>query len=264
MKQENADYYWRVLATGLGFILFGLGAMFLTVAAFPFLYVLPKGNRSKRARWCIHKCFAAFIWTVERLGLMNFEVIGRERLQGCGSQLVLANHPTLIDVVALIALIPDASCVVKQALWKNPFVALVVRAAAYISNAEPEGVIDACVDEMQHSQPLIMFPEGTRTVPGKPLHFQRGAAYIALRSGRPFLPVLIHCEPSTLTKGAAWYRIPKRKFTLRLQVMEPMYTSALIADAIDSPLHARRLTAALEEFFTNQLKYHGYIKLPEA
>ncbi|TXG93243.1 MAG: 1-acyl-sn-glycerol-3-phosphate acyltransferase [Rhodocyclaceae bacterium] len=264
MNRGHTDcYYWRILATGLGFILFGLGALFLSVAAFPFLYAFSKETRSQRARWCIHKCFAGFMWTAEKLGLMKFEVIGRERLSNCGSQLVLANHPTLIDVVALIALIPDASCVVKQALWKNPFVACVVRAASYISNATPEGVIDACVSEMQRPHPLVIFPEGTRSIPGQPLHFQRGAAYIALKSGRPLLPVLVQCSPSTLTKGVAWYRIPKRKFTLRIQILESMATSALIAEANDSPLQARRMTAALEAFFTDQLEHHGYLNHAE-
>lgn len=264
MIKGGADhYYWRVFATALGFLAFGLGALFLTLVAFPMLFLLPQGVRAEKARWCIHKCFAAFMWTVERLGLMNFEVSGREHLRNCGSHIILANHPTLIDVVALIALIPNASCVVKQALWRNPFMGAVVRCASYISNAEPERVIDECVAEVQLPRPLIIFPEGTRSILGRKLQFQRGAAYITLRSGKPFLPVLIHCEPRTLTKGAAWYRIPKRKFTLHVNVLPAMGASALIGETISSPLQARRLTAAFESFFTGQLTHHGYTNLAE-
>jgi 1-acyl-sn-glycerol-3-phosphate acyltransferase len=257
-------YPWRIFATALGFIFFGAGALVLSFLVFPLLYVLPKQTRSITARWCIHKSFAIFMWAAQASGLMKFEVIGRERLKSCGGQLILANHPTLIDVVALLALIPNASCVVKQAVWKNVFFAGVVRAAAYISNAQPEGVIDACVQDMKQPRPLIIFPEGTRTVPGQALRFQRGAAYIAMKSKQNFLPVLIHCEPSTLTKGTPWYQIPSSQFTLRIQVLEPMPTSAWIESEIQAPLQARRLTAALENFFTKQMKHHEHIKHAEA
>lgn len=256
-------YPWRICATALGFIFFGLGALVLSLLVFPLLYLLPKQTRFIKARWCIHKSFAMFMWAAQASGLMRFEVIGRERLTNCGGQLILANHPTLIDVVALLALIPNASCVVKQAVWKNIFFAGVVRAAAYISNAKPELVIDACIEDMKQPRPLIIFPEGTRTVPGQALHFQRGAAYIAMRSKKTFLPVLIHCEPSTLTKGSPWYQIPSSQFTLHIQVLEPVPTASLLDSEMDSPLQARRLTAAFENFFTKQMKHHGHIKHAE-
>jgi 1-acyl-sn-glycerol-3-phosphate acyltransferase len=116
---------------------------------------------------------------------------------------------------------------------------------------------------MKQPRPLIIFPEGTRTVPGHALHFQRGAAYITMRSKQTFLPVLIHCDPSTLAKGSPWYQIPSSQFTLQIQVLEPVLTSALIDSEMDSPLQARRLTTAFEDFFTKQMKHHGYIKHAE-
>lgn len=250
-------YYWRLVATAGCFALFGFGGLALTTLMFPLLLFLPGETRAHRARWCVHKCFALFMWVIERLGLMRWEVHGAQHLRACGNQLILANHPTLIDVVALLALIPDASCVVKRALWNNPFVSGVVRAAGYISNADSQQVIDDCVDDLRHRHPLVIFPEGTRSVPGCPLHFQRGAAYIALRSARPVLPVLIQCHPSTLTKGAKWYRIPARRFVLRIEVLAPIEVQHWVGAAEPPTLQARRLTHALEAYFTDQLNQHG-------
>jgi hypothetical protein len=51
---------------------------------------------------------------------MTYQIEGGERLQRDGL-LVLANHPTLIDVVCLISLLPNADCVVKRAVACNPF-----------------------------------------------------------------------------------------------------------------------------------------------
>jgi hypothetical protein len=42
--------------------------------------------------------------------------------------MIIANHPSLIDVVFLIGLVRQANCVVKQSLWENPFTRGPVRA----------------------------------------------------------------------------------------------------------------------------------------
>jgi 1-acyl-sn-glycerol-3-phosphate acyltransferase len=69
---------------------------------------------------------------------------------------------------------------------------------------------------------LILFPEGTRSVPGKALDFQLGAAAVAVRAGRPLLPVIISCDPPTLAKGEPWYAIPPRRVHFRMRVLEPV------------------------------------------
>lgn len=252
--KTEANYCWRLVATALSFLVFGIGGVLLTLSVFPALLCVPNATRAVKARWWIHKSFGCFMWLMEHLGVLRFEVTGREYLQAREGVLILANHPTLIDVVALIALTPNASCVVKQALWKNPFIGGVVRAAAYISNAQPEGVIDACVDDLQRTNALIVFPEGTRTGVDQPFRFQRGAAYIILRSACPVLPVLIQCDPLTLTKGVAWYRIPRKKCTLSVAVLPPMNAKAWVNQADPATLQARRLTSALEKFFTEQIE----------
>jgi 1-acyl-sn-glycerol-3-phosphate acyltransferase len=181
------------------------------------------------------------------------EVVGADKLRNCRGALVLANHPTLIDVVALGALMPYASCVVKQALWKNPLLGGVVRAAGYISNSDSDSLIDDCASNLRSGNPLIYFPEGTRSRPGEPLRFQRGAAYIALRSGVPILPVLIDYNPTTLTKREKWYHIPHCRFRLRIEVLEPLNLAQWVKPGEPQAISARRLTQAFETYFTQEL-----------
>lgn len=248
------NYCWRLAATGCCFVAFGGGGLALSLLVFPLLLLVPEKSRSRQARRIIHQSFGAFIGLMEAVGIMRLEVIGGERLKNCRNTLVLANHPTLIDVVALISLMPEASCVVKQALWKNPFLGGVVRAAGYVSNAEPDRLIEDCANDLATGNPLIIFPEGTRSAPDQPLHFLRGAAYVALKSGRPILPVLIDCSPSTLTKREKWYHIPQRRFRLRLDVRAPFDAGRWI-DAEEPPtIAARQLTQAFETYFTQELQ----------
>jgi 1-acyl-sn-glycerol-3-phosphate acyltransferase len=258
------NYYWRLFATGGCFATFGFGGLALTIFVFPFFILLPRKKRTLRARWVIHKSFGLFMWFMETVGIMRLEVIGGDRLRNCRKTLVLANHPTLIDVVALISLMPEASCVVKRALWKNPFLRGVVSAADYISNSDPEKLIADCADDLVAGNPLIIFPEGTRTQPGRPVRFQRGASYIAMKSELPILPVLIHCSPSTLSKRERWYHIPHRRFHLRIEVLEPISASRWGEHDEASTIAARRLTQTLETYFTQELAHHGCTEQPPA
>jgi 1-acyl-sn-glycerol-3-phosphate acyltransferase len=262
--RQRCNYYWRLLATGGCFAAFGFGGLALTTLVFPLLFFIPGKTRALRARWVIHKSFGFFIRLMETVGIMRFETKGADRLRHCRNVLVLANHPTLIDVVALISLMPTASCVVKRALWQNPFLGGVVRAANYISNSDPENLIEDCASDLAAGNPLVIFPEGTRTRPGEPLHFVRGASYIALKSGKPILPVLIDCNPTTLTKREKWYHIPHRRFHLRIEVLEPIKADDWVDAGIPPTLAARRLTQSLEDYFTLELERYGRTQFAQA
>ncbi|TGS61286.1 hypothetical protein, partial [Mesorhizobium sp. M1C.F.Ca.ET.176.01.1.1] len=94
--------------------------------------------------------------------------------------------------------------------------------------------------------------EGTRSVPGQPPRLQRGAANIAVRGRLDITPVRITCTPPTLTKGQKWYRVPSRRFHVRLQIGEDIPIAPFLADD-DSPrgdaLAARRVTEHLSRYF---------------
>ncbi|WP_369678325.1 lysophospholipid acyltransferase family protein, partial [Enterococcus faecium] len=92
-----------------------------------------------------------------------------DTIKNAKGQLIIANHPSLIDVVVLISIVRNADCVVKADLWKNPFLKGVVKATGYINNdADPEYFLNQCQQSFARGNNLIVFPEGTRSVPGKP------------------------------------------------------------------------------------------------
>jgi len=143
--------------------------------------------------------------------VLDYEISGREHIDAHEPCLILANHPSLIDVIFLLALFPDANCVVKAAMARNPLFYALIRSAGYISNEDPVAMICRAVDCLQAGENLIMFPEGTRTVSDSEPRFSNGAAAVAVRAGCACLPIFIRCEPTTLTRQDRWYRIPPRK-----------------------------------------------------
>ena len=247
---------WRILATGFCFLMFTSGSLCLSCGFLPLLCLLTRDQQvlRRRTRFFVQKFFRFMTWLIEHTGCMRLKVEGVERLRDAGGVLVLANHPTLIDVVVLMGLIPQANCVIKSALFRKLALGRTLRSAGYIENGEPDRLVEDCRQSMEAGQPLIIFPEGTRTTPGQPMVFQRGPAHLLLASGKPILPVIIRCRPDALLKGQPWYHVPERRFELELKVLEPMPAAAW-ADAVNGevrPMAVRKLTRQLELFFMSK------------
>jgi 1-acyl-sn-glycerol-3-phosphate acyltransferase len=251
---------WRCFVTTACFIAFAVGGTVLSVLLFPLLIIAPgsKPKKHARARALVGFFFRILVKVLTTTGCMRLETVGLERLKSARGALILANHPSYIDVVVLLSLMPQANCVVKGALWRNPFYWSVVRSAGYINNTSPEAVVKSCADALADGESLILFPEGTRTVPGQSPHFLRGAAHVALKADAPLVPVLISCNPPTLTKGSPWWLAPERPFTFRVAAQAPVPTAFFVPEPENSAIGARRFTDALQQYFSRELSSYGY------
>lgn len=257
LSGRRTDFYlWRLIATALSFIFFGIGGVLLRVLVFPILAWLPGDALAhrRRARAAIQKAFHLHVQFMYRTGVLTFEVENAHRL-GRPGQMVIANHPSLIDVVFLGSQIRDASCVVKESLWRNPCMRGPIRAAEYISNSGSPQMLEDAAQVLREGQTLIVFPEGTRTTPGEAPVFHRGAAAIALRGASVITPVFISVTPSTLTKAEPWYRIPDRRFHVRLHVGADINPATFNDDA-PLPIASRRLNEHLHHLYLKELASH--------
>lgn len=246
------DRPWRVLITGLSFVWFGLGGLLLGWVFAPLLTVLLRNPaaRSSAMRSLVRRSFILFRWWGRAFGIFTVEVRGNLPAPGAPC-VVIANHPTLIDAVLIMAELPRICCVVKRGVVANPFLGGVAEAADYIPNDNSEAFVGDAVQRLERGESILLFPEGSRS----PLHglrkFRRGAAQVALRAGCDIVPVLVTCEPSTLRKGQRWYEIPERRCHFLIQFMEPITTD--LSEFAEEPLGAasRKLTEMLERYYLN-------------
>ncbi|MEO1204499.1 MAG: lysophospholipid acyltransferase family protein, partial [Pseudomonadota bacterium] len=218
------DRVWRWLGHAALWLLFGVFGLVIGFVVLPFasLFIRNPLRRQRFARNSISACFKLFVVCATGMRLFTLNVSGMHHYQAGSGQLILANHPTLIDVVILISLFPQVDCVVKDAITRNPVLRMSVGAANYISNADPADLLDDCSERLRSGANLMLFPEGTRTIPGQPLVFKPGAAEIALRAGAPILPIVIDCRPKFLGKHDPWYSIPPVAPTFDIRVLAPV------------------------------------------
>lgn len=248
---EPIDRAWRTAATGLCFAAFGVGGLLMRGVAFPLLGLLvtEQARRTRWARACIHHAFRLFVALMRRLGVLTYELRGADRLQREGL-LILANHPTLIDVVFLMSFVKQADCIVKGALAHNPFTRGPVRAAGFVCNDSGAGMLEDCLQSLRAGNNLIIFPEGTRTPRDGHQPLQRGAANIAVRGRRDVTPVRIRVQPLTLGKGEKWYHVPSTRCHIEFEVGEDIAIDPFLADNASEAIAARRLTDHLTAYFS--------------
>ncbi len=255
---DRLGRYWRVCATGISFATFGVGGLVLRVLVFPLLHLLvwQRARRVLAARAVIRMAFRTFVGLMRGLGVLRYEIVGLEKLER-GGLLILANHPTLIDTVFLMAFVKRADCIVKSHLWNNPFTSGPVRAAGYISNESGAELMDECIASLRAGNNLIIFPEGTRTPANGAIVLKRGAANIAVRGARSVTPVLIACEPPTLGKGDKWWHVPPRLAQFRIEVKEDIDIGAFTSAGTSEVMAVRHLTDHLQRFFTGEYQGHA-------
>lgn len=250
-------YYWRFFGTALSFFLFGVGALVVGAVVLPIVRILPATRTCKRdrARAVMSRSLRLFVAQMRAVGVLTYEFRNVERL-GRPGQLIIANHPSLIDVVFLLAFTRGAGCVVKQGLWRNPLTRAAVTLAEYIKNDPTPVMIEQSTRDLQDGQTLIIFPEGTRTRPNERFVFHRGAANVALRAARALTPVYIRCEPTTLTKNEPWYRIPVRRVHFTLVVGDDIDLQPYRASG-PLPIASRTFNDDLQKHFDDMLARLG-------
>lgn len=191
----------------------------------------------------IHRCqdivgrgFRVFLASMRAVRLMDYEPRKVVFNLPDGPFVMIANHPTLVDVTAVMAVYPRICCVAKTGLFSSPLVGRLLRYSGHIEGGGPglmEGaaVMQQALDRIAMGESLLIFPEGTRSPAFGLGRFKPGVFEISLRTGAPVVPLLITCDPPTLLKGQSWYALPKRTATYRITQLSTAPTGSFGSDA---------------------------------
>ena len=250
---ERAERWRRILATGFCFACFGVGGIMMRVFIFPLVRLLiwKPEDRSWIARRLIHHSFRGFIAMVRACGVFSYEVHGLHKLRRKGL-LIVANHPSLADILFLIAFVKNADCIVKADLARNPFTSGPVLTAGFTCNDSGPGLIRDCLTSLRAGGNLIIFPEGTRTARGGNIRLKRGAANVAVRGRIDVTPIRIRVDPPMLWKGVPWWRVPARRGHFVIEVGDDIIVDNFLEGGVSEALAARRLNLYLTKYFASE------------
>ena len=196
------------LALQLMLLLLGLGSLLWNLVAWLLYPLLPHATGRRIGRSAIATGYRIF-WVMTRgAGMMRLHSDVLDTLRDEPGLIVVANHPSMLDAMMLVARLPHSACIMKDSLMRNPFLAPGARLARYICNDSAHGLVHQAVDDLRAGGQLVMFPEGTRTTVAPVNRFHRGVTLIAKRARAPIQTVFIDTHSPYLCKGWPLWRLP--------------------------------------------------------
>jgi 1-acyl-sn-glycerol-3-phosphate acyltransferase len=175
------------------------------------LLVLPGRERlGPMTRETIRRLFVAWCaWLhATRLVYINWQGFTPAALSG--PAVYIANHPSLLDATFILARLPDTICIFKPAVMHNPALGPAAILAEYASGDAGVDLIRDVARRVADGRSLLIFPEGTRTLPGVALNpLKAGFALIATRAEVPVRLLVIRASVRLVPKGMPWWHIPQ-------------------------------------------------------
>lgn len=203
-----------------------------------------------RRRVLLHRftCFWASLYTWLSPG-WQVTIHGRDKIRPGVPYVMVANHLSLLDILVLFRLFKHFKWVSKAENFRVPCIGWNMSMNGYIKlrRGDRQSVIEmmqACEETLAAGNPIMMFPEGTRSPSGRMRGFKPGAFDLALRMQVPILPIVI--------RGTS-HALPKRGFVL--QGRHPISITVLDEVPFDGfrDLSVAELTTRTREIFVAQL-----------
>jgi 1-acyl-sn-glycerol-3-phosphate acyltransferase len=187
-QTEKPRSITTVLATLFGNLFLVFGSLFFGTLAILTAWIPPRGD------WVY---FMARLWS---RGLLLFSglrlrVVSGAEIDPHRCYVYMSNHQSLYDIPALIRSLPgQARFLAKRSLFQIPIFGWALKAGGFVSidrtdrSRASESFADA-VERLKSGSSAVVFPEGTRSLDGELLPFERGGFLLAIKSGAQIVPV---------------------------------------------------------------------------
>jgi len=218
--------YIRSTLFWVGFLTSTISFGLLTPFLFPFSYT--------RAYKILRPWNRFNVWWLKLTCGVNYEITGKENIDLNNRGIILGNHQSTWETMAIPMIFPPISWVLKKELFKVPFFGwglAMIKPIAIDRKAGSSAVEQIKVKgkkRLDEGNWVCIFPEGTRVKAGEKVRYRMGGALLADYSGYPIYP-LAH------NAGVYWPRHSYIKYpgTIRVVIGKPFSAKGLDPDEIN-------------------------------
>ena len=177
--------------------------------------------------------------------LWRVEVFGKEKLAGGGPFVLVVNHQSFADLVAMCFLDHPTKYLGKASVFSVPVFGWALRIAGEVpvvrgDRASGRDAVTKLGAWLDRGVSVALFPEGTRSETGAIGPFKLGAFRLAIAHGRPVVPVVLTGAKDLLPKRSVIF---EKSATIEVRVLDPVSVEGLGED--DAESLAERVRAAM-------------------
>jgi 1-acyl-sn-glycerol-3-phosphate acyltransferase len=190
--------------------MFALVGITLNVGCTPLLLRRNRARHGPLVRATIRRLFVAWCAWLHATRLIYVRFHGFTPDAMAGPAVYVANHPGLLDATFILSRLPDTICIFKPQIMRNPVLGPAALMGGYASGDNGVDLIRDVAARVADGRSLLIFPEGTRTVPGRTLNpLKPGFALIATRARAPVRIITVRAPRDLVPKGWPWWRAPQ-------------------------------------------------------
>lgn len=210
----------RLILYASALFMFTVGAILLGILIFPTVKIFSKGEKDYKQRCAaiVNKLWCFLIKYLKLTQIIDFEY--DKKITKIENKIIVASHPSFIDIVLLIALIPNSLCLVKTSILNNFIMRNIVK-SLYITN---DGTIDDFLAKskkaLDYGFNIIIFPTGKRVDEGEAVQIHKGAAKLSILTKKSIVPIKITTSEPFLTKNRSIFQIGKNIVKFKLEIAE--------------------------------------------
>ena len=157
----------------------------------------------------------------------SLKASGLQHIDHKKTYVIIANHQSMADIVALYQTKMQFKWVAKASLFKVPFIGWCLSLIKHIKLTRGDfssikEIYHQASRWLQKDMSVLFFPEGTRSSSNEMGEFQNGAFKLAIKQKKPILPICLKGTHAAIPKGS-W--IFKTKVAAEVIVLEPIVTA---------------------------------------
>ena len=229
--------YIRSIFAVFCFFIFGIGAVILNFLLFPFIK-----NNKELCSDIIHNTWRFFVNLMMFLKLFRLDV---KKLKKIENKVIVSTHPSFIDIVILIALIPRSTCFVKKELAYNPILKNLVTSIFITNEVELDELKAESKKMLDRGFNVIIFPSGIRHRRDEFPKIRKGASLVALNAGKNIVPVRMFSDRDFLFINQPFYAVSDRCVNFEIEQMSEINIADFIGES--EIITKQRLTNKIED-----------------
>jgi 1-acyl-sn-glycerol-3-phosphate acyltransferase len=201
-----------------GVVLVGVPPMML---GYPLVVIDP--NRAL-SDWYLRKIGRALV----RVNPMwSVRVVGKEKLLRGGPFVLVVNHQSFADLIAMCFLDHPTKYLGKASVFDVPVLGWAMRIAGEVpvvrgDKKSGHDALERLGEWLDRGVSVALFPEGTRSETGEIGNFKLGAFHLAIMHKRPVVPIVLKGAGEVLPKRSVLF---EKEAEIEVNVLDPISTA---------------------------------------
>ncbi len=181
-------------------------------------------------------------WIMLKVTFVRVVTRGRDKIQRDRSYIIIANHASVYDILALVTgLRIQYRWVIKKEILKIPLFGYALYASRniFIDRGDPSRAIKSIqrgLSRLPRGVSVLFFAEGTRSPDGRIQPFKKGGFVMAVEKHLPILPVTINGSRGILPKKSVAFH----PGTVEVVVGDPIETHEVDRDHLEDLMEKTR------------------------